>query len=54
MKDDKIALLVNTLTNTAKEFHDHQSLRERMSKIVKKALDDERSTVMNEVKNGKL
>ncbi len=34
MKDHKIAELVNKLTAISKEFHDHDSLRERISRAI--------------------
>lgn len=34
MKDHEIAQLVNELTSVFKEFHNHQSLRERIKKVV--------------------
>lgn len=33
-KDNEIAQLVNELTLIAKHFHNHQSLRDRISKVV--------------------
>jgi hypothetical protein len=34
-KDHEIAALVNQLTSIAKEFHSHQSLRERVAQLVR-------------------
>lgn len=34
MKDHEMAQLVSALTSTAREFHDHQSLRQRISELV--------------------
>lgn len=34
IKDHEVAELVNQLTGIAKEFHDHQSLRQRISQVV--------------------
>jgi hypothetical protein len=38
MKDHEIAQLVNELTMIAKQFHDHQSLRQRISNTIINAL----------------
>jgi len=38
MKDHEIAQLVNELTKIATQFHDHQSLRQRISQVVNNAL----------------
>ena len=34
LKDHEIAEIVNTITQVAREFHDFQSLRDRISKII--------------------
>ena len=41
MKDHEIAQLVNKLTDAARTFSEHGSLRERIAKIVKEALKNE-------------
>ena len=38
LKDHEIAELVNKLTAIAREFYDHQSLRDRMSRAVVPAI----------------
>lgn len=46
MKDHEIALLVNELTNLAREFGDHQSLRSRVSEAVQRAVQTVEPTPM--------
>lgn len=38
MKDNEITALVNELTCIAKSFHSHGCLREKISKVVNKAV----------------
>jgi len=38
MKDHEIAELVNKLTAISREFHDHQSLRDRISRVLVPAI----------------
>ncbi len=38
VKDHEIALLVNDLTAIAKDYHDHQSLRQQISQVVTSVL----------------
>jgi hypothetical protein len=38
MRDHEIAELVNNLTEIAREFHWHQSLRDRISRVVVPAI----------------
>ena len=38
MKDHEIAQLVNQLTDIAKKYHDHDCLREKISKAIKPAI----------------
>lgn len=38
LKDHELAELVNEITKTAREFHDHQSLRSRLRSVVLKKL----------------
>lgn len=40
-KDHQLAKLVNDLRDVAKDYHDHQSLRERIATVVRHHLDGE-------------
>ena len=40
MKDNEIALMVNDLTKIAKQYHNHQCLREKISKLVTEELKE--------------
>ena len=46
MKDHEIKEIVNALTSIAKNYHDHQSLRERIAHIIVNPLKSQESQII--------
>ena len=47
MKDHEISMMVNKLADIARAYHDHQSLRERISAVVVSAVKPPESSAKN-------